>query len=173
MVVAIARRKLLRVDRPKEVRVTAVDWLELELAFRDSTGTESYLDTRSGEVVAVVPGFSDEADLRQRIAEDPDRFAQIEPVDTSYSRAVMRSFIHDVATGELKARLEEAESAQFGGLKRCLDVLGEESGALNKYHRFEQSRLWSHIEAFLDAQGVTADSRPPSVELFEGAGRTG
>ena len=51
-----------------------VDWADLELAFRDATGTENYLDLLSGEVLSVVPGFSDEEESRDQIRKEPRRF---------------------------------------------------------------------------------------------------
>lgn len=167
MVVAVAKQKFIRVGRPKEVCVAAVDWLELELAFRDATGTESFLDKKTGEVCVLVPGFSDEEELRSRIDEDPERFAKIQPIGTEHARQVMARFVETLPASETKTGLQDAMRAQFGVLSRCMELLRAAPQALNRYHRFEQAALWEHLESFLESLGVNADEAPPAVELFE------
>ena len=45
------------------MRTLDIDWADLEIAFRDA-GSESHLDTESGDVLSIVDGFDDERDLR-------------------------------------------------------------------------------------------------------------
>lgn len=153
-----------------------VDWADVELAFRDATGTESFLDRQSGEVLSVVPGFFDEEEVRDLIARDPRRYLQLEPVDTAFAREVMRAFIAQLPSGALKLRLESSLK-KTGGLTRCMELLDEDRGALSSFHRFEQLRFWEHVERTLNEAGVEPQSAPPSVELFEGfessTGRSG
>lgn len=143
-----------------------VDWLDLELAFRDATGTESYLDSDSGEVISVVPGFSDEADLREEIERDPERYVRLMPIDTGFARDVMRRFVERLPEGPLRRRLFAAER-KTGAYTRCLAILREDEPVLASYHRFEQASFWDHVERYLEERGIAPERRAPSVDLFE------
>lgn len=159
--------------REVPVSVLDVDWGDLELAFRDATGTPNYLDVQSGEVVSVVPGFGDAGELRELIQRQPERFAAIAPIDAGHARHVM---------GEFLGRLPADQRRRFaaaglrgsplppGGLTKCLALLREDEALLQSYYRFEQASFWRHVEAFLASAGVTPASRAPGVELFEDAG---
>ncbi len=144
-----------------------VDWADLELAFRDATGTENFLDLLSGEVLSVVPGFSDEEESRDQIRKEPRRYLPLTPVDTGFARDVMRTFIQGLPAGELKGKLE-AGFKKTGALTRCMELLDEDRAALASFHRFEQARFWEHVDAEVRAAGVEPQTPPPSVELFEG-----
>lgn len=145
-----------------------VDWADVELAFRDATGTESFLDRDSGEVLSVVPGFSDEHELRELIRKEPRRYLRLEPVDTAFAREVMRAFIAALPGGALKRKLEVG-FRKTGALTRCMELLSEDKAALSSFHRFEQARFWEHVEDTLREAGIEPQSPAPSVELFEGA----
>lgn len=144
-----------------------VDWADVELAFRDATGTESFLDRQTGEVLSVVPGFSDEEEVRELIRKEPRRYVRLEPVDTAFAREVMRAFIASLPSGDLKRKLE-AGFRKTGALTRCMELLSEDKAALSSFHRFEQARFWEHVEGTLRDAGVEPQSPAPSVELFEG-----
>lgn len=144
-----------------------VDWADLELAFRDATGTENFLDLSTGEVLAVVPGFSDEDEIRDQIAKDRARYLALDPVDTAFAREVMRAFIKGLPTSDMKRKLEVG-FRKTGALTRCMELLDEDKAALSSFHRFEQMRFWEHVARTLREAGVEAQTPPPSVELFEG-----
>lgn len=154
------------------MRTLDVDWLDLELAFRDATGTESYLDLDSGEVVSVVPGFSDEAELKDIIARDPERYVLLEPIDTRFARDVMRRFTERMPEGTLRRRLFAAER-KTGAYTRSLAILREDEAVLASYHRFEQAAFWDHVERYLSERGVAPETPAPGVELFEGPAALG
>ncbi len=151
------------------MRTLDVDWNDLELAFRDATGTESYVDTQSGEVITVVPGFEDEADLRRHLENEPARFLHIPPIDAGYARAVMRAFISTLPASSAKEKLRAA-SHGAGALTRCVALLRSEEALLMGYYRFEQSAFWQHVEAFLDDAKIQPMQEAPDVDLFEGVG---
>lgn len=144
-----------------------VDWADVELAFRDATGTESFLDRSTGEVLSVVPGFFDEEEVRDLLEREPSRYLPLEPVDTAFAREVMRAFIAQLPRGSLRQRLD-ASLKKTGGLTRCMELLDEDKEALSSFHRFEALRFWDHVERTLREAGVEPQSAPPSVELFEG-----
>jgi len=149
-----------------------VDWGDLELAFRDATGTKNFLDGLTGEVVSVVPGFSDAEELMEMIARQLDRFARITPLSATHAREVMGKFLE---------RLEPQRKQSFaaaglkpgklgpGGLTKCLALLRDDEALLARYYRFEQTSFWRHVESFLAGAGISPSTRTPGVELFEGS----
>ena len=148
--------------------MVSVDWLELELAFRDASDTESFIDRMSGQVLTIVPGFDDEEEIRETVAREPSRYVQIQSVTTDHARKVMQDFIATVRPGEALSALQQAATASSGTFTRSLAVLRDYPNLLSRYHRFEQERLWAHIEGFLDEIHVAVSNPAPNVELFEG-----
>ncbi len=147
------------------MRTLAIDWADLEIAFRDA-GTESYLDTESGEVLSIVDGFDDERDLRERLSRFPGRFSRIVPVDRAFTADVVARFLL-TCRGPAKTKLGEA-AAGPGGLSRFMAALREDKAASTSFSRFEQAQLLTTIETFLRGIGVSSKESAPGLELFEG-----
>ena len=147
------------------MRTLPIDWADLEIAFRDA-GTESYLDTESGEVLSIVDGFDDERDLRERLARFPGRFARIVPVDRAFTADVVARFLA-TQRGALHKRLAAAADGP-GGLSRFMSALRDEKAALGAFSRFEQACLLTTIEAWLRDHSVSSKETAPGLELFEG-----
>ena len=147
------------------MRTLDIDWADLEIAFRDA-GSESHLDTQSGEVVSIVDGFDDERDLRERLARFPGRFVRIVPVDRAFSSAVVERFIAR-QKGATAKHLREA-FAGAGGLSRVMAVLRDDKALLQSFSRYEQAELFKTIEAFLAEHGLSSADDAPGLELFEG-----
>jgi hypothetical protein len=148
------------------VQQLEVDWADLELAFRDATGTENYLDTRSGAVVSILSGFDDERDLRDQLVRFPGRFLRIAPLDAGFTKRVLEAFATSLPKSELRARLDEVRHGA-GGVARSIQVLHEEARTWAQWSRFEQGELWQEVARFLVAHGIAAP-RAPTVDLFEG-----
>ena len=89
------------------MRTLDIDWADLELAFRDATGAESWLDQESGEILTLVRGFDDERDIKDKLKRFPTRFLKLAPVDKSFTRETLASFIERVK-GPLQKQLHEA-----------------------------------------------------------------
>ncbi|MCP4503724.1 MAG: hypothetical protein GY822_27675 [Deltaproteobacteria bacterium] len=149
------------------MRLLDVDWFDLELAFRDTTGTENHLDLETGEVVSVVPGFVDEDELRSLVNREKERLVSLPPLTATDARAFMADFVESLEVGEMRKSLK-ATSTGAGSLTRCVTLLRGDDAMLGRYYRFEQMRFWEHVEVFLTNLGVQATSRTPSVDLFEG-----
>lgn len=149
------------------MRLLDVDWFDLELAFRDTTGTENHLDLETGEVVSVVAGFVDEQELRAILKRDATRFVSLPPVTATDARVFMADFVDSLEPSEARKSLK-VTSVGAGSLTRCVTLLREDDAMLGRYYRFEQLRFWEHVERFLKENGVQASSRTPSVDLFEG-----
>src|SRR5688500_14848757 len=149
------------------MRTLDLDWADLELAFRDATGAESYLDSVNGEVLTLVRGFDDEKDIREKLARFPGRFVRIQPVDKSFTKECLDAFIARQPKGSLKKKLEDA-AAGPGGIARAMAVLNEDKPALASFARFEQAALVRLVEGFLATHDLRAGTEPPAPELFEG-----
>lgn len=148
------------------MRTLDIDWADLEIAFRDATGAKSWLDRETGEVLTLMPGFDDEADLKGKLRTFPDRYAELRPVDKPFTVAVVHAFIGKTA-GVLQQQLREAEAGP-GGLARSMSLLKEDKGTWARFARFEQEQLVAHIERFLEGQGIKAGKSAPAPDLFEG-----
>lgn len=149
------------------MRTLDIDWADLELAFRDATGAESFLDRESGEVLTLVRGFDDERDVREKLKRFPARYVKVEPLDASFTRDVLRAFIARLGAGKMKGELEEAATGP-GGIARTMALLKDDKPTLAAFARFEQSELVRRVEAFLAAHGLKSGTEPPPPDLFEG-----
>jgi hypothetical protein len=147
------------------MRTLDIDWADLEIAFRDA-GSESHLDTESGDVLSIVDGFEDERDLRERLARFPGRFVRLVPVDKAWSCEVLNRFAAR-QRGKLKLTLVEAMAGP-GALSRATALLREDKAVWASFSRFEQSELLRHIEQFLAAHQLRSEAQAPGLELFEG-----
>lgn len=148
------------------MRQLDVDWADLELAFRDATGTENYLDRQSGSVMCIMQGFDDERDLRDALKRQPDRFIRIAPLDKGFTADVLAAFVRKLPKGDLKKKLDEV-SQGAGGIARSMAVLHEDKRTWAMWARFEQGELWQRVHAFLLEHEIAAGSQP-TVDLFEG-----
>jgi hypothetical protein len=149
------------------MRQLDVDWADLELAFRDATGTENYLDTESGAVMSILSGFEDERDLRDQLKRFPQRFLRLLPLDAGFTKKVLAAFTAHLQHGDLRARLADVGQGA-GGLSSSIRILHEDTRTWAQWARFEQGELWQEVQAFLVAHDIRAASLPPTVDLFEG-----
>lgn len=149
-------------------RTLDFDWADLELAFRDATGAESYIDRDSGEVLTLVKGFDDEKDIRDKLKRYPERFVRIQPLDKSFTLQALRAFT-ERQTGALRSKLDDAiAGGSAGSIARAMAVLKEDKAALAAFARTEQSELVRAVEQFLARHGLKSGTAPPSPDLFEG-----
>ena len=146
----------------KEIKV---DWHELELAFREISGTKNYLDVFTGAIVSEVPGFEDEEEVHQLIDQNPHRLIEICPLNAHFGRAVMRRFILQNITPDLRADLSSAMQGP-AGLTHSMNIIKRDGEALSQYHRFEQELFWEHVHTFLVDCGILPTNRAPQPELF-------
>lgn len=148
------------------MRTLDFDWADLELAFRDATGAESFIDRESGEVLTLVRGFDDEKDIRDKLKRYPTRFVKVSPLDKSFTLEVLQSFAQR-QRGSLRTQLDEALAGP-GGIARAMALLKEDKPALTAFARLEQSELVRVVEKFLASHGLKSGTEPPAPDLFEG-----
>jgi hypothetical protein len=142
-----------------------VDWEELELAFREASATENYLDLDTGEILSIVPGLEDEADLRNHVNLHPDKHARILPLTVGQATSILADFALGLSSASLRGRIEEA-LANVGAYATALAIVREDSRVWNSYARFEQEAFWRHVSLFLHEHGIAAKNPPPEMELF-------
>src|SRR6185503_601337 len=107
----------------ESMRVTPVNWTDLETAFeRNSPDIESFLDTRTGDVVSIVQGSLDLAEQRSKVAAAPESFVRIEPAASREQYRWMERFVTMVTDPALKERLVIAIDGK-GAFRRFKDVL--------------------------------------------------
>jgi hypothetical protein len=146
----------------KEIKV---DWNELELAFREISGTKNYIDVFTGAIVSVVPGFEDEEEVHQLINQNPHRLMEICPLDANFGRAVLRRFIQQNIAPNLRNELTQALEGP-AGLTYSMNIIKRDGESLSHYHRFEQELFWEHVHTFLVDCGILPTNRAPQPELF-------
>jgi hypothetical protein len=149
------------------MRTLPIDWADLEIALRDATGAECWLDRETGEVLTVMAGFPDEADLRDRLRRTPARFLKVVPVDKAFTRRVLEGFVATLRKGETRDALSSALTGS-GGIARAMALINDDKGTKLQFARFEQMELMRAAEEFLGGHGIRAGTPPPSPELFEG-----
>jgi hypothetical protein len=105
------------------MRVIPINWTDLETAFeRNAPDTESFLDTRTGEVVTVTEGAIDYAEQRAKIQVAGEAFVRIEPAASREQYKWMERFVVGVTDEPLRERLVIAIDGK-GAFRRFKDVL--------------------------------------------------
>ncbi len=105
------------------MRVIPINWTDLETAFeRNSPDTESFLDTRTGEVVSVTEGAIDYAEQRARVQSGGEAYVRIEPAASREQYKWMERFVVGVTDEPLRERLVIAIDGK-GAFRRFKDVL--------------------------------------------------
>jgi hypothetical protein len=105
------------------MRVIPINWTDLETAFeRNSPDTESFLDTRTGEVVAVTEGAIDYPEQRAKVQAGGEAYVRIEPAASREQYKWMERFVVGVTDEPLRERLVIAIDGK-GAFRRFKDVL--------------------------------------------------
>jgi hypothetical protein len=105
------------------MRVIPINWTDLETAFeRNSPDTESFLDTRTGEVVTVTEGAIDYPEQRGKVQAGGEAYVRIEPAASREQYKWMERFVAGVTDEPLRERLVIAIDGK-GAFRRFKDVL--------------------------------------------------
>ena len=105
------------------MRVIPINWTDLETAFeRNSPDTESFLDTRTGEVVTVTEGAIDYSEQRAKVQAGGEAYVRIEPAASREQYKWMERFVAGVTDEPLRERLVIAIDGK-GAFRRFKDVL--------------------------------------------------
>ncbi len=147
-------------------RVLPVDWVDLEIAFRDATGAASYLDLENGDVVMILKGFDDEQALQEKLKRYPQRYVNVPTLQSDFTRAALSGFIARMPPSATQKKLAALKDGP-GALAESMAILKGDKAAHASFSRFEQGELWRCVEAWLVAENITAQTPAPAVELFE------
>jgi hypothetical protein len=143
------------------MRVTPVNWTELETAFeRNSPEIESFLDTRTGDVVSIVQGSLDQAEQRSKVAGSPESFVRIEPAASREQYRWMERFVVNVVDPLLRERLVIAIDGK-GAFRRFKDVLVAYPAERERWFSFRGDLLHWQMQKWLEREGLEAAEAAP------------
>jgi hypothetical protein len=143
------------------MRVTPVNWTDLETAFeRNSPDTESFLDTRSGEVVTVTEGAIDYAEQRGKVQSGGEAFVRIEPAASREQYKWMERFVAGVTDEALRERLVIAIDGK-GAFRRFKDVLLNYPTERERWFTYRAELLHWVIQKWMEKEQLQAKEGPP------------
>lgn len=143
------------------VKRVAVDWNDLEVAVeRNAPSTESFLDTRTGQVVTIVSG-DPEAPLRRRqVSENIEDFARVEPASSREQYRWMERFVASVADEALRERLLISIDGK-GAFRRFKDVLLAYPAERERWFSYRSDLLHWHIHNWLSDHDIEPTTDAP------------
>ena len=143
------------------MRVIPINWTDLETAFeRNSPDTESFLDTRTGEVVSVTEGAIDYAEQRGKVQVGGEAFVRIEPAASREQYKWMERFVVGVTDEPLRERLVIAIDGK-GAFRRFKDVLLAFPAERERWFAYRSELLHFHIQTWLDHMKIEVANQPP------------
>ena len=143
------------------MRVTPVHWTDLETAFeRNGSEIESFLDTRSGDVVSVVQGSLDHGEQRAKVQASPELFVRIEPAASREQYRWMERFVLMVTEPTLRERLLIAIDGK-GAFRRFKDVLVAYPAERERWFSFRGDLLHWHMQKWLEREQLEASEPAP------------
>jgi hypothetical protein len=149
-------------------RRVAVDWDGLERAlFRRAADSEAYLDARSGEVVYVTRGWSDDhdwsdAELAEGLA--AGRLVAIQPVPQATQLGWMHAFAEALDDGWPRDALLAALDAETPP-RAFEDALGRFPAERLGWIGCREGRVRAVLRAWLEANDVEPEETPPGLPL--------
>ena len=143
------------------MRVTPVNWTDLETAFeRNASEIESFLDTRSGDVVSVVAGALDQSEQRSKVAASPESFVRIESAASREQYRWMERFVTMVTDPALRERLVIAIDGK-GAFRRFKDVLVAYPAERERWFSFRGDLLHWQIQKWMEREQLEATNAAP------------
>lgn len=143
------------------MRVIPVNWTDLETAFeRNSPDTESFLDTRTGEVVTVTEGAIDYTEQRGKVQAGGEAFVRIEPAASREQYKWMERFVAGVTDEALRERLVIAIDGK-GAFRRFKDVLLNYPTERERWFSYRAELLHWVIQKWMDKEQLAPKDPPP------------
>jgi hypothetical protein len=143
------------------MRVVPVNWTDLETAFeRNSPETESFLDTRSGEVVTVTEGAIDYVEQRAKVQTGGEGFVRIEPAASREQYKWMERFVAGVTDEPLRERLVIAIDGK-GAFRRFKDVLLNYPTERERWFSYRAELLHWAIHKWMEKEQLQPKEPPP------------
>jgi len=147
------------------MRVIAVRWAELETAVeRNAPDTESFLDTRSGEVITLVDSAPNVSELRSRVMAGGDAFLRVEPASSREQYKWMERFVAGVTDPILRERLLISIDGK-GAFRRFKDALLNYPVERERWFSYRSELLHWHIQEWFRRDELTSKEAPPWGEV--------
>ncbi|MBP6609415.1 MAG: hypothetical protein KA258_07565 [Deltaproteobacteria bacterium] len=147
------------------MRVIAVRWAELETAVeRNAPDTESFLDTRSGEVITLVESAPSVEELRSRVMGGGDAYLRVEPASSREQYKWMERFVAGVTEPVLRERLIISIDGK-GAFRRFKDALLNYPVERERWFAYRGELLHWHIQEWFKRDGLTTVEPPPWGEV--------
>lgn len=143
------------------MRVINVRWAELETAVeRNAPDTESFLDTRTGEVITLVENGPNVEELRAKVLSGGDIFLRVEPASSREQYKWMERFVAGVAEPTLRERLIISIDGK-GAFRRFKDALLNFPVERERWFAYRGELLHWHIQEWFARDGLTTTEPPP------------
>jgi 3-polyprenyl-4-hydroxybenzoate decarboxylase len=136
-----------------------IDASELCDALEDHNGGVHYhLDRQTGELLRMSEYVESDEEIQEmtdRMDEEPGRWVEIEPLESSDSFRIMEDFAAGLPDGEQKRTLQRALTWKkpFSNFKQALYEMPE---LKQQWHAFHDERIRKVAEAWLAAEGIAA-----------------
>jgi hypothetical protein len=143
------------------MRVIPINWTDLETAFeRNSPDTESFLDTRTGEVVTVTEGAIDYAEQRGKVQAGGEAYVRIEPAASREQYKWMERFVVGVTDEPLRERLVIAIDGK-GAFRRFKDVLLNYPTERERWFTYRSDLLHWAMQKWLEKEQLAPKEAAP------------
>src|SRR5262245_54039706 len=143
------------------MRVIPVRWAELETAFeRNAPDTESFLDSRTGEVITIVDSGPDTGELRARVTAGGYAFILVEPASSREQYKWMERFVAGVTDEALRERLVIAIDGK-GAFRRFKDVLLNYPTERERWFSYRAELLHWAMHKWLEKEQLSPKEAPP------------
>lgn len=147
------------------MRVIAVRWAELETAVeRNAPDTESFLDSRSGEIVTLVESAPNAQELRARVMTGGDAFMRVEPASSREQYKWMERFVAGVTDPVLRERLIISIDGK-GAFRRFKDALLNYPAERERWFTYRGELLHWHIQEWFKRDSIMPKEAPPWGEV--------
>ena len=147
------------------MRVIAVRWAELATAVeRNAPDTESFLDSRTGEVITLVDAAPGSQELRTRVMSGGDAFIRVEPASSREQYKWMERFVVGVTDPVLRDRLIISIDGK-GAFRRFKDALLNYPVERERWFSYRGELLHWHIQEWFRRDGITTEEPPPWGEV--------
>ena len=141
-----------------KLKQVPIAWEALEDAFENNAPeVHSYLQLSTGEVIRIVDGVAD-PQMHSRIISDAN-YLRVDPVSSREQYRWMERFIETAEDPNFQDRLLSAIDGK-GAFRRFKDVLMHYPAERERWFSFRSERLRACMEAWLEAHGIEAVSRP-------------
>jgi hypothetical protein len=112
-----------------------------------------YLDAETGEILRLFSDVDDYEELSERIEGDPDRYHQIEALDSHESFRIMEDFAESLPESSWKSRLKDALSRNKP-FRRFKDAAHSDLKLRDQWFAFQRKALKERARNWLKSLGI-------------------